>query len=288
MRYIARCADCAQATSKQVADHGPVRYFLAWTVLLGCLGACAVSVAASPDLIDHTTYDAAVRAIPFDNLTDDAQGRLWRIVSQPSIYRRLPVTRVQSDPDLHLFLVRHPEVVVNMWDLMGVTKVKVNRTGAFTFQATDSSGTTGNVELVYGDRETHVMIAEGTYQGPLLKRLANGRCVLVLKSVYSGTPGPETKITNQLDVFVQLDNVGAELIAKTLQPVVGKAADHNFIETTRFIGQVSQAAATRPNGMQQLSRRLTLVEPPLRDQFGVLTNEVYRRASGDTTRAQGE
>jgi hypothetical protein len=242
--------------------------------------------AASPDLIDSSTYDDAVRNIPFDRMTDEAQGRLWKIVAQPSLYRRLPITKVETDPELYVFLIRYPEVIVNMWDLMGVTKVKIRRTGEFTFDASDGAGTVSKVELIYGDRETHVMMADGTYEGPLFKRLIRGRCVLVLRSAYGRSADKENQVTHQLDMFVQMDNVGADLIAKTLHPLVGQTADHNFIEASRFLGQVSQAATTRPTGMQQLASRLTKIDPTVRERFGTVSAEVYQRASGNLSQAK--
>jgi hypothetical protein len=250
-------------------------------MLLLFVGLTVSGFAAPPDLVDRDTYDQAIQAIPFDRLTDEAQARIWRIVSQASIYRRLPVTRLQSDPDMYLFLVRHPEVIVNMWDLMGVTKVNVRRTGEFTFDANDGAGTTGVGELIYGDKETHVVLGEGMYEGAVLKRKVHGRCLVLLKSGYSQDASAKTQITHRLDMFVQLDNIGAELVAKTLQPLVGKSADHNFIETSRFLGQISQAAETRPSGMQQLSGRLTKVEPTVREKFASLSADIYARSSGE-------
>jgi hypothetical protein len=220
-----------------------------------------------------------VERIPFDQLTPDAKDRIWSVVSEPSIYRRLPVTVVDSDPDMYLFLIRHPEVIVNMWDLMGVTKVQVQRTGDFTFSATDGAGTASRVELIYGDREKHVLYAEGAYEGHLLRRLIRGRCVMVLKSDYRQTMDQRTYVTNQLDMFVQLDNIGAELIAKTLHPLVGKSADHNFVESTRFLSQVSQAAETKGVKMQQLADRLLKIDPEVREQFSMLTEVVSQRAA---------
>lgn len=235
--------------------------------------------AASPDMIERNTYDQAIQTIPFDRLTDDAQGKIWKIVSQPSIYRRLPVTRLQSDPEMYLFLVRHPEVIVNMWDLMGVTKVSIRRTGDFTFSANDGAGTTGAAELIYGDRDTHIMLGEGTYEGPVLKRKVQGRCLIMLKTGFGPDTGSTTQVTHRLDMFVQIDNIGADLLAKTLYPLVGKSADHNFVETSRFVSQISQAAETRPNGMQQLANRLTKTDPPVRGQFASLSAAIYSKSS---------
>ena len=237
----------------------------------------------SEELVDRGSYDQAIQAIPFDRLTDDAQARIWRIVSQATIYRRLPVARLQSDADMYLFLVRHPEVIVNMWDLMGVTKVNLRRTGDFTFDANDGAGTTGVGELIYGDKETHLVLGEGYYEGAVLKRKIHGRCLIMLKTGYATDAEAKTQITHRLDMFVQLDNIGAELVAKTLQPLVGKSADHNFIETSRFLGQISQAAETRSTGMQHLAGRLTKVEPTVRDRFATLSAEIYSRAAAPPT-----
>jgi len=221
----------------------------------------------------------AIAAVPLDRLNQDARDKLSGIMSHPAIYRRLPVTVIPSDPDLYLFLVRYPEVIVNMWQLMGVTNVRVQRTGEFTFHAADGAGTVSDVELVYGDRNVHVFYAEGSYEGPLLRRLIRGRCVLVLRSDYARTEGQEIFVTNRLDVFAQLDNVGAEIIARTLHPLVESAVDHNFAESTRFLGQVSAAAEKRGSSMQQLAARLTNIDAEVRDAFATLAAHAHHRAT---------
>jgi hypothetical protein len=229
--------------------------------------------------LDEESRKEAINSIPFDQLTEATQAKLWNVVSQPSIYRQLPVTVIESDPDMHVFLVRYPEVIVNMWQLMGVTKVQIKRTGDYTFQASDGAGTLCDVQLVYGDQNTHVYYAEGSYEGVLLRKLIRGSCVMVLKSDYSRTEDQEIFVTDRLDMFVQLDNVGAEILAKTLHPLVGKSADHNFTESTRFLSQVSQAAENRAAGLQQLAGRLNNIGEPVRDRFVQIATEVNHRAT---------
>ena len=112
-----------------------------------------------------------------------------------------------------------------------------------------------------GDRGTHVMYAEGQYEGPLLRRLIHGRCVLVMQSEYSHTEDQTVFVTSKLDMFVRFDNAGAELIARTLHPLVGKSADHNFIESTRFVGEVSKAAEKKSAKLQKFTEKLTKVQP---------------------------
>jgi hypothetical protein len=220
----------------------------------------------------------AIAAIPFDQLGEEAYAKLWGVVSRPSLYRRMPPTVIPADPDLYVFLVRHPEVIVNMWDLMGITKVTISRNADYVFDASDGAGTDSRVELIYGDPNLHVLYAEGSYKGALFKKSIRGRCVLVLRSDYAKAQDNNTYVTSRLDVFLQIDNVGAELIAKALHPLVGSTADQNFVESVKFVGQVTKAAETRPQRLQQLTQRLTKISPPVRQQFSALAAIANKRA----------
>lgn len=254
-----------------------VRHLVLWGLLLQ--GHLALAQPVGPSLLDDTVRQDAVAAIPFDRLDERARQQLISVVRQPTIFRRMPLTVVESDPELYLFLVRNPEVVVNMWQLMGVTKVQVQRTGEFTLDAADGAGTAGQIELIYGDRETHVYYSEGAYEGPLFRRLIRGRCVLLLKSEYRQTADRRVYVTSRLDMFLQLDNIGAELLVKTLQPLVGKTADQNFVETSKFVEQVTVAAETKPDKLQNVGERLSNVEPNTRAEFVSLTRQVAGRAA---------
>jgi hypothetical protein len=219
----------------------------------------------------------AIRAIPFDALGDADQARLASVVSNPTMYRRLPVQTVECEPDLFMFLVRYPEVVVNIWQVMDITKVQVSRKGPFTFDANDGAGTTSRVELIYGRPELHVFYAEGAYEGPLLRNRVTGSCVVLLRSAYSNQDG-HSHVTSSLDVFAKLDQIGAEIVVKTLYPVVGKAVDFNFVETTKFVGQVCLASQRNGPGMQRLASRLTNIAPEVRQEFTRHTDTAYQRA----------
>lgn len=224
-------------------------------------------------------YEEALRHLPLDELAAADRARVLAVVSEPSLYRRLPVEVVDCDPELYLFLVRHPEVVVSMWQLMGVTKVKVTRTDDTTLSASDGAGTQSKVEFAHHSRDKHVVIGSGFYEGPLFRRRLTGECVLLLQSGYSETPAGRVLVSNQLDVFVSLENVGAEFVAKTLHPLVGKTADHNFSESTRFLGQISQQAELNQTGMRRLAARLTSIREDVRTKFVDVVDEVGDRVA---------
>ena len=230
----------------------------------------------------------AVRGLPLDQLTPEARQKIMHVVENPSMFRRMPVNVVDCDPKLYRFLVRYPEVVVNIWQLMGITRVDAKRVGPFVFDATDGVGTVTKAELIYGDQETHVMYCEGQYEGPLFPRPLKGRCVLLLKSGYTKTEEERWHISNRLDVFLQIDNMAVDAVTRTLHPLVGKSADLNFVQTTEFLERISRSSEENGPGMQRLAQRLDNVQPEIRGQFAELSQEIHERAQDHLARVSGD
>ncbi len=246
--------------------------------LVVLLAAASVSAQQPPQVVfNRQLRDEALRAIPFGEMGQSAQAKLQSVLSRPTVYRHLPAQVVDCDPDMHVFLLRYPEVVVNIWQLMGVTKVKVNRTGPLTFDAVDGAGTVSRAELMYGTPEIHVYYAEGSYDGPLFQKPVAGSCVLLVRSSYTSRNG-KPSVADTLDVFAKLDHLGAEIIVKTLYPAVGRAIDYNFAESVKFVGQVSQAAELNGPGMQRLAVHLRNVQPEVQESFAKHVEVAYQRA----------
>lgn len=221
----------------------------------------------------------AIQSIPFDQMTPESRTRIASVVKKPSIYRRMPLQVIHSDPDMYLFLVRYPEVVINIWRLMGISECTTRRVGQYTISGNDGIGTTCSVELVYGTADTHIIYAEGFYEGGLFKKKIKGRCVLVLRSGYAQDNDQRTVVTNQLDMFLQIDNVGLDILAKTLQPLVNQSADYNFTQSAQFVGRVSKLAEENGAGVQRLAGKLRDVNPTVRARFAELAAIVSHRAA---------
>ncbi len=259
---------------------------LAVVVGLACVSQPGVSLGEAADNVilqkattSREALEAARASIPLDELTEQMQARITAVVSNPSMYRRMPVQRVRCDPDLHLFLVRYPEIVVNIWELMGITKVSVRRTGEFTYHATDTSGTTSDVELVYGTAGKHLFYADAVYNGPLSPRPLAVKCVLLLNSRYVRTSDGRHYVTDQLDVFIRVENVAADVVIRALHPLVGKTSDHNFTQSIGFLSRISKTAEANGPGIQRLAARLTKVQPQVRQRFAQLTAAVSKKAA---------
>ena len=221
----------------------------------------------------------AQRSIPFDGLDPEARAKVASVLQDVSFFRRMPIRVTRCDPELYLFLVQHPDVIVNIWQVVGLTKVTMHQTGPATFWMTDPVGTTGSVEYLYSDHDTQVIYTEGSYDGALFTRPVKGRGLLIVQSGYVREPDGRYYVTSRLDAFMRVEHLGLEILTKTFQPLVGRVADINFSYTADFLGNLSRTAEQNGGGMQHLAGKLTQVQPHVRRQFAQVAQRVAEKAA---------
>lgn len=260
------------------------------SLLAGGFGAIVASVApvtgyAAPTNEADSSQQArddAVQALPLNELTGETRRKLMAVCERPTLFRRLPQQTFTCDPTLHVFLIRNPEVVVSIWQMMKVANMTADRQGPFLWKGSDGAGTTCDVELVYGTDDMHIIYSDGFYEGSLLRHKVNGRCVMCLKSGYVYGPDRRPFVRNYLDLFLQIDNLAADAVTRTLSPWVGKVADANFRESCVFASKLSQTAEQNSDGVQRLAEKLTNVQPPVREEFSRITSTVPERLAAMT------
>lgn len=219
-----------------------------------------------------------IASLPIQRLTPQAQRRILSIANSPTLFRRLPTQAINCDRDMFLFLSRNPDTLVGMWDLMGITKVQTQRIGPYKMSAVDGSGTTCEIDLVYGDPTMHIYIAEGSYDGKMVAKPLRGKGVIVLRSSYAQAADGSRTVTGTLDYFIQIESLGADLVARTLSGLIGRSADNNFSETARFMAQVSQASERNPHAMIDVVQRMPQVDSQTKRKFVDVITTVARRS----------
>ncbi|NLF06425.1 MAG: hypothetical protein GX594_00370 [Pirellulaceae bacterium] len=257
------------------------------------LGKDRVASAASP-LIPRSnsngaetgmqTRREAIRAIPLDKLSEEARAKADSVLSSISVFRRLPVKVIDCDPDMYLFLVRHPDVVVNIWELLDISKLRMRQTDDGKFTLTEPDGASVSLEFIYQSHDIHIIYGEGFYRGPLLARQVNGRGLMVLRSGYVRETNGRYYIANRLDCFINVEPIGAELLTKTVSPLVGKTADNNFLQSAVFLGSISRTAEVNCDGIKALALKLENVHPQTRLQLAMLAEEVKEKSSSVASR----
>ena len=223
--------------------------------------------------------ESAIACIPMDKLDEEARAKVDSVLSETSIFRRLPIKVVQCDPEMYLFLIRHPDVVVDIWNVMGICQLAVRQVDENTFSVVDKTGTRGTAEFLHSSPTTHIIYTEGAFEGPPLTIPARGRTLLVLKSAYVLEPDGRYYVTSRLDAFVRIEHGGVELLTKAFQPMVGRVADVNFLQTAGFMGSLSRTAEMNTRGMERLADKLRMVQPEVRERFVQLSTQVAERAA---------
>ena len=120
-------------------------------------------------------------------------------------------------------------------------------------------------------------MADGMYDGKFTQKPIRGKGLFVFKSTYAISSDGSTTVNGTLDCYIKFESLGADLIARSLGGLIGKSADHNFVETAKFISQISQACETNPNGMMDMVDRMPQVDAETKAEFARVIANVSRR-----------
>ena len=221
----------------------------------------------------------ALRSMPLNKLTPQARTVVDKVLNDVTVFRRLPTQVIECDAEMYVFLVEHPDVVINMWEVMDVTKVTMQRLGETSFRLDDGAGTTGNCQYLYRSPTQHLAYCEGTFIGSMFPRPIRGRCIISLRSVPVCDAYNRNYVQCRLDTFVQIDNVGVELFAKTFQSQIGQIADHNFRETTAFVSNVSRAAEAAPQNIHRIAAKLNKITPEAKSRLTAIGDRISASAA---------
>ena len=246
----------------------------------------------NPQHMQASTSEAAQReamqAIPLKNIHPRYRKSVHKVLTDSSLFRRMPTQMVDCDPKMFTYLMKNPEMLVEMWQQMGISRVTLKRTGANTFSLADGAGTTGNLILVEqqcdGDAQNRiVMYAEGAYDGKPFKRPVHAQCVLLLRSGSMQETNGRDYVACRLDSFVRIERTSLELFAKALHPWVGKTADANFADTISFISNLSQAAEQKPATIERLVNSLPRVTEGRQQQMVRLAYACSEKYEGEAS-----
>jgi hypothetical protein len=231
---------------------------------------------------NRAARDEAVRTIPWRQMSPQSRNAAKIIVDNTSIYRRLPTRIIDCDPDLFTFLIQHPEVVIDVWRVMGISQVALNRMPNGVYRGTDGAGTTGTVRFLHSDwgqnaNNVAVICADGAYEGKPFVTPLKAQSLFLLRSGAIQETNGRHYVTVRIDSFVRLEQVGVELVAKTIQPWISKTADQNFIDTLTFVSNFSRTAERNPGGMQRLASQLPTIDEPTRNELVTLSYRTAQR-----------
>jgi hypothetical protein len=210
---------------------------------------------------------AAIRDIPIADLSPGAQAVVRSCVTDATTYRRLPVRLIPCTPRLFGLMSNHPDLVVSMWRSLGMTELQLSEVEGGTYNLTDAAGTSGQVRYLYRSREKLLMLIDGQYSGPLSVTTLNGRSLVLLTSKYYLGSNGMPYVRCQADCFVKIENEGAEMLVRLIEPVVSGIVDNNFTHTASFVGDVYSSSYQEPRSILSLTQQMDGVRPEVVQEF---------------------
>ena len=220
---------------------------------------------------------ASLQKLPWNELPPAAQAKIRGVVSGSPLFHRMPQQKVHVDPEIHQFLLRHPDVVIGFWEQLGATQLSLREVRENHYALRETGGTVAAVEVLHRTSEICIVYARGEYRGPLLAKAYQGNVVLVLRTQYTRDEMNEPMIVCDLDAFIQINNVGVDMLAKLFFASLAKVADSNFEITMSFISQVSRAASRTPDIVKDTAEEITSVRQEVYAEFCDVVDMVAMR-----------
>lgn len=269
-----------------------------WVVVAGLAAALATAVVPSPagaDAGEGSTARAdsgsssrearrrAVEALPLDRIPEPQRKAIEPCLRSATLYRRLPVETLACDAELLDFALTRPEAIVDMWRVLGISRLALDPVGPRQWRLSDGYGTVGMLRLVHQERQGRsgllVFHGRGAYTGPLSPKNLTGSCVLLVRHgpAMQAVDGRERQNV-QIDCFLDMDGVGLEIVTRTLQPIIVRSAASNLHEICLFMTSLSDSTRTNPEGVAQLAGRLQQTDDTARQRLATIARRAGQPA----------
>jgi len=231
------------------------------------------------------TRRQAVESLPLDRIAEPQRKAVAACLKSATLFRRLPVETVVCDAELLDFALEKPEAIVDIWQVLGISRLALDPVGPAQWRLSDGYGTVGVLRLVHAERHGRggllVFHGKGAYTGPLSPKNLTGSCVLLVRHspAMPAVDGRERQ-SIQIDSFLDVDGVGLEIVTRTLQPLIVRSAASNLHEICLFMSTLSESARSNPEGVAQLASRLPQTQPADRQTLAAIARRAARNAGG--------
>jgi hypothetical protein len=257
---------------------------VAW--LAGPVSAAPPSTTA--DAQGHADRRQAAAMVPLDRLATAEREACEKCLRASTLYRRLPPATVACDAEFLDFVLARPEVIVDVWRVLGISRLSLDPTGPARWRLADGYGTVGSVRLVHwkrqGDGGLFVYLGQGGYSGALTPQPLTGSCVVIVRHApvaIDAHGGARHEV--RIDAFLDVDGLGLELVTRALQPLIVHSAAANLREIAVFVSQFARAAERNPAAVARLTSRMSRTSPEDRRTLVALAAGIKAEPEGDET-----
>lgn len=224
---------------------------------------------------DSKTRKASIDELPLDKLTPENRQRVQQLLAETSYFRRLPTTVIGVEPEVYQFFTTYPDAAVSIWRAMGISDMQLWQTGAEEYEGDAGDGTIGIIDVLYRGADQKLLLCEGSYQSPIMRKPIKARSLVVLTSAHLQAADGTYSVTHRADLFVSFPSQTIETAAKILSPITGPLVDRTFTEMSLFLRMMSLAMAKRPGWVEQMSGKMDGVPDVRKNQLLQLTAQMH-------------
>jgi len=248
----------------------------------------AASAAADAMSSSRAARRQAAAAVPLDRLAASERQACEKCLRSSTLYRRMPPATVSCDAALLDFVLERPEVLVDVWRVLGISRLAIDPAGPARWRLADGYGTVGVVRLVHRERHAggglFVYAGRGGYSGPLAPQDLTGSCVVIVRHLPAGIDAAgHERHEVCIDAFLDVDGLGLELVTRALQPLIVHSAAANIREIAVFVSQFTAAAERNPAAVARLAARMGRTPPEDRRTLVALAAGIDVEPEGDAT-----
>ena len=199
--------------------------------------------------------------MPLKGMSQENRQRAQQIIKERSQFRRLPSLQYTIDEPMFRYLLRHPDVAVSTWRVMGISRFEMWQTGEMEYEAQAIDGSEGIADILYQDDNQMVFVCQGSYHNPLLPRPMEASALIWFRAVYAPNAEGTHVVTQKADVFVRFPSSSVSAIAKVLTPVLHSLMDRNLFEISLYGSMMSRAVRDEPEWVVQVAQQMEGVLP---------------------------
>ncbi len=230
---------------------------------------------AEADKAGRDTWRSTLEGLPAHRMNAEDRGLVEYFKRSTTLHRRMPVETIHCSHELLEFVLAKPETLVDVWRVLGISRVSFDPMGPGRWRLEDGYGTTGTVRLVFQEKRpsgtTMIFHGRGGYSGPMAPKPLTGSCLIVVRHQAAVVAG-RTAQKLEVEAFLDVDGLGLEIVTRTLQPLIARSAATNVHEICLFVDQLAHAARRNPSGMAVLAEQLPRTEAADRRMLSALAS----------------
>lgn len=218
--------------------------------------------------------EQARKAFPWAQLTAEQQRTANLVLSDISLFRRLPAVTCPIDSRTYQYFLESPDVAVSIWRTLGISRLQLQKTNPNSYNADTLDGSSGTVQVLLRTPTQYVAYCDGMFKSPMLPKPIKARTVVVLHTSLTPRADGLSDLVHSVDMFVTFPSLAVETIAKLVSPLSYKYADRNMEEITSFLRMMDLSMARQPTWIEQVAGTLDGIDAQQRDGMIKLTAAV--------------